>query len=382
MLPLIAALAFFQTPDEPPRLRSVLDNGAIVLVEPMPKEPVISVQLFASAKHLQESEGTHGYRHLLEHLLARGDGSLDKKLETQSCFLEAKTLRDAMQIEITVGPSQLQLALDTLGGLLRKPDVTQERIDKELRVMRDELAMQDDPLLLSSAAWRAAYGDAGLDPMGTFDSMYHATPEKLLDTYERQFAGDGLVLTIAGPVGLDTASNSAKALLAPLSKGHFTAARLPRVGKAGRGESLGFGECRGAVVPGYHTTQVASALAAALAIASEVPGCFVTYTPSSQPGLVLIGRTDSNSGLGLYIDSLQSGAGLFARGKVMALEWVRRQLRSAEGVAYLRGLLLCQGEANKPEALVDLIDNLTPAQFEDGIHSFKSDRAVIAVGTR
>src|SRR5690242_17678119 len=109
MLPFLAALALAQTPDEPPRLRTVLDNDAVILVEPMPKEPTISVQLFASAKYVPETEATHGFRHLLEHLVAHGDGTIDPKLESQACFMDAETLRDAMQIEFRVGPNQLQL---------------------------------------------------------------------------------------------------------------------------------------------------------------------------------------------------------------------------------------------------------------------------------
>jgi hypothetical protein len=382
MLSLLASIALCQGQDQPPRLRTILENNSIILVEPMPKERVISVQLFASSKYVPETPETHGFRHLLEHLVARGDGTLDRKLETQACFMTASTLRDAMHIELTVGPTQLQLALDTLGVLLRRPAFTQERIDKELRVMRDELALQDDPLLLSSTAWKTAYGDAGLDPLGTFDSMYRATPEKLADVYDRQFAADGLVMAIAGPVDLDKATAMAAALLAPWPKSHFKPQVLTREGKPGRANSEGFGECRGAIVPGFNLPQTAAAIAAAFGIASELPGCFVTYTPTLQSGLVLVGRTDTNSGLGLYIDGLESGAGLFVRGKLLARNWITRQLGTPQGVAYLRGLLLCQGAGYRPETLLDEISRVTPTEFDSGVKALSSGQAVIAVGTK
>jgi len=382
MLSLIATFALLSAQDQPPRLRTILDNGSIILVEPMPQEPVISVQLFASAKYVPETTSTHGFRHLVEHLVAVGEGTLDRKLETQACFLQAETLRDAMQIELTVGPNQLQLALDTLSGLLKKPTFTQDEIDKELRVMRDELAMEDDSLMLASAAWHAAYGDAGLDPLGTFDSMYRATPEKLSDVYDRQFAGDGLVIAIAGPVDIDKATAMASALLTPLARSHFPLPKPDRIGKPGRAQAAGFGECRGAIVPGFDSPQTASALAAALAIGSEVPGCFVIYTPTVQNGLVLVGRTDSTNGLGMYIDGLASGAELYGRAKALAREWVLRQLATASGVAYLRGLLLSQGPANRPELMIDQINAMTPKEFENGLTAFTTEHAVIAVGTR
>src|SRR5579862_8128141 len=135
MLTLVATLALLQAQDQPPRLRTVLENSAIILVEPKPREPMISVQLFASDKYCPETDTTHGYRHLIEHLVSHGDGSIDRQLESQACFLNAHTLRDAMQIELTVGPSQLDLGIATLAKILRKRTFSQKELDNELRIM-------------------------------------------------------------------------------------------------------------------------------------------------------------------------------------------------------------------------------------------------------
>lgn len=385
MLPLIAALALAQSPiaDDPPRLRTVLDNDAVILVERMPKEPLVSVQLFASSRYVPETEPTHGFRHLLEHLLVRGpDGSVDRQLEAEACFLQARTLRDAMQIELTVGPNQLELALGTLRKILTRPRFTQEQLDHELRVMRDEIAMQDDAIVLASSAWKTAYGAAGLDPLGTFDSMYRATPEKLAETFDAQFAANGLALVIAGPVDLDKTTTLAKALLQPRPKRQSPAPMLAREGKHGRAEAPGFGECRAALVPGFNSPKTAAALMAALAISSEFSTAFMIYTPTVRNGLVLVGRTDSNSGIGLYIDSVTGGGGLYQRGRYLAKEWLASQLRTASGVAYFRGLLLCQSSSLRPETFESQIDAVTPRQFEDAILAFDAENGVIAVGTR
>ncbi len=383
MLPVLAAIAIAAPAiQDPPRLRTVLENNAVILVEPMPKEPVISVQLFASARYIPETEATHGYRHLLEHVLMRGDGSLDRKLESQACFMKAATLRDAMQIDLTVGPNQLQLGLDTLATLLRKPSFTQDRLDRELRVMRNEFAMVDSPMALSSAAWKCAYGEAGLDPMGTFDSIYRATPEKLTEVFDRQFAAEGLALVIAGPVNLDKATQMAKALLAPRPKSKFAVPDLKRAGKAGRETAESSGEARGAIVPSFKMPQTVAALAASLAISSELAGCFVIYTPSDRAGLVLIGRTESSSGLGAFIDSLQRPADLYPRGRAMARQWVERQLQTPQGVGFLRGLLLCQGQSNRPEMMLQALDAMTQKQFEEGVQALTAGTAAVSVGAR
>ncbi len=364
-------------------MRTILDNGAVILVEPMPKEKTVSVQLWASSRYVPETEATHGYRHLLEHLIVTGpDHDLDRKLETAACFLKARTYRDATQMELTVGADQLPLAFETLRTILRKPSFTQEQIDNEVKVMREELALLDEPAKLSSAAWRAAYEESGLDPLGTFDSMYRATPGKLDEIVGKQFAADGLALVIAGPVDLDKATAMGRDLLGPRAKGSRKPVLPIREGHPGRvADAEGSGEARAALVPGFNSPQTVAALAAALAIASEFQNAFVTYTPTAQKGLVLVGRTESSTGLGAFIDSFKSPASLYNVGRQLAHEWIQRQLRTSSGVGYLRGLLLAQGVANRPEMLLEQLDTLTPAQFEAGMRALMKDNAVTAVAS-
>lgn len=382
MLSLIALVAIKHAQD-PPRLRTVLDNGAIILVEPRPASPTISLHLFASAKHVVETEANHGYRHLLEHLLARGpERDIDRTLETNGCFLTASTLRDAMHVELTLGKDQLDLGLKTLSILLRKPAFTQERIDKEVRIIRDEIAMQDDTSLLSTASWTAAYDKDGLDPLGDFDTLYRATPERLQEEYVDQFATDGLVVTVTGPVDLDGATKKIAEILAPRAKylGKHLWSRVD--GKPGQALSDGSGESRAALVPGYTSPQAMAALVAAFGIAADNQDCFVTYTPTIRNGLVIVGRTSRSSGIGEYVDGMKEPLGLFGIGKKLAISWVRRQLESDSGNGYLRGLLLAQGSAYRPETMIDEIENLSPAQFLSGFDRFKQDKAVVAVGSR
>ncbi len=63
MLSLLAAIAIHQVPND--KLRTILPNGAAIYAERMPKQPLISIQLFACCKYTPESVATHGYRHLL-----------------------------------------------------------------------------------------------------------------------------------------------------------------------------------------------------------------------------------------------------------------------------------------------------------------------------
>lgn len=381
MLALALATALIAQ-DDPPRLRTLCPNGAAVIVERMPKEPMISVQLWSSARLVRENKAQHGYRHLLEHLLVRGDGQLDRKLETAGCYLRARTFRDAMQIEINVGPRQLDLAIQALNGFLKPLIVDQVRIDREIRVMREEFATYDDASRLSAGAWKQAFGDQGLDPFGDLEVLAKATPEDLAAIQRKEFYSENLVLSIAGPVDIKEATRLGTSLIG-IKQGstRATEADLP-TGVPGRIEVDGFGEGRAAIVAGYDRPLTAGALAMALSVASEVDGSFVTYTPSDRQGMITVGQTERQSGVGLKLDSLQEQDLVlhFIRGKIMAKNWVNGFLRTAQGTAYLRGLLLVQGHGNRPESLLTSLDNLTMNQFRASAALFSKSNAVTVVG--
>lgn len=369
--------------DEPPRQRTICKNGAAIIVERMVDEPMISVQLWASARSVPETPQTHGWRHLLEHIIARGKGDLDKRLETNGSYLRARTFRDAMQIEVNVGPRQLDLAMSAISEILRPLQTDQAAINHEVAIMREEFATNEDAGKLGGSAWLAAYGDSGLDSIGSLEVMGKATPEALKELQRKHFYPENLVLSIAGPVDVKKATEAAIGLIG-VKQGATLAAIPDRApGKAGRVEAEAFGEGRAAVVGSFDRPQTVGALAFALAVASEVEGSFVTYTPSQRRGLVIVGQTEKVAGMGLKIDSVgvDDWSRLFAIGKILARRWVERYMGSSTGLAYIRGILLSQNHASRPEQMLDAVDQLTSAQFKDAAQAFSREKGITVVGS-
>lgn len=373
------------TQDESPRVRTRLSNGAIILIENMPKATTVSVQLFASSKRVPETKANSGHRHLLEHLIALGPGrNLDFRLETNGCFLNAHTLRDALQIEVSGPPGQLDLMLDALRATLQPLQATPEQIKREARVIVEELTLVSDSQKLSAAAWEAGYGESGIDPIGLPEALASATPESLKMLQEKHFAADGLVLVIAGPVSLQNTTAKARQLLGTLKAFVEPASLLRGSGEKARANILGSGEARAALVPGYKDSLTAAAIVAAFGIASRFNDSFVTYVPTMLNASVIVGRTSENSGLGLWIDAAKAGeeAQAFKIGQILAAQWIARQLAEPHGNAYLRGLLLVHGEAQRPELLLEAIQRLDFDTFQKGMALFRDDKAAIAIGGR
>ena len=384
MTPLLLSL-LISAQVQPPRLRTILPNAATIIVEPMSNARVISVQLWASAKGVEERPETHGLRHLMEHIIALGPNrDLDRRLEMQGGVIRARTYRDATQIEVDVPPGRLDLALNAISEMLQPINVTQDQINTETKIIDQELGLLSDDALLSAAAWQGAYGDDALDPFGDSEVMKNATPMDLEAIHARQFAAHNLSLVIVGPVGLDDATGKARPLLATLQKLDPYPLRQRPDGHPGQATTPGYGEARAATVPGFDSKRTVSALAAALAMASRLDDCYVTYTPTTQNGLIIFGRTDSNRGLGNYVDSLDAGAiaALFEPGKALARGWVNRQLRTPQSVGYIRGLISCQDAVDRPESMLDTINSMTYDDFLKGVKAFRKGAGVEVTGNQ
>ena len=381
LLPFALALVM----QDAPRLRTLLPNGTVIMVEEMPRASYVSVHLFARFDTFEPTE-QHGQRHLLEHLILRGkDGRLDTNMEKQGMFLTGHTLRDALQVEITCGPDQLQLAFDAMKEIIEVPIPAPQDIAHESAILIQELAVIEDSLKLASAGWAFSYGAEGLDPLGTVDRFQAADAERLGALQKEIFKPQNLAVVISGPVSTDLVTRQASAVFEPRA-GDKPAPVPPRgKGIAGRTDTnAAFGEARGALVRSYKEPDTAWALAAGLAIATQVEDAFFIYTPTTKNGLMFAGQTGSNSGFGLIVDELDpaDAAALFPVGKQLAIRWYKGQLGTPSGNSSLRGLLLAQGASNKPEVLLENLNEMTWQDFLKGLGKYKQSSAVAVVGNR
>ncbi|MCO5295505.1 MAG: insulinase family protein [Fimbriimonadaceae bacterium] len=378
----LAAL-LLQPPQDAPRMRSLMPNGAVVLAERV-ASPYVVVSLFASTRGVAESAVTHGQRHLLEHLAAKGSqGTLDRRLEAEGAFLTAATGRDSMEFTVWAPPSKVNVAIAALMEVLDQTTFTQEAIDRESRILEQEFALDTDEARLGRAAWTQAYGAYGLDALGSIGAIRKTTPKALAAVARDLFGSGRLALTIVGPIDLEEAIQSGRAFLAKKSPGEEPAQAMRREGKPGRVEIEGaFGEARAAIVPGLLDPRATWSLSAALAVASRFDNAFVTYTPSAIDGLVVLGRTSSTSGLGLMIDSLTPAEidALYPLGRELLELWVGQKLGGAAAIAASRGHLLSQGASLRPEIFRENVRAMTLEDFREGMASLGPERSVVVVG--
>jgi len=105
-------------------------------------------------------------------------------------------------------------------------------------------------------------------------------------------------------------------------------------------------------VRGWKYPETAARLAAAFALANEADNRFITYTPSSRPGVIILGSESDKEGLRKVIAAAKPNQ-LFSLGKSQVLAWLAGLLQTPQGIADLRGGLMAGAVDMKPDTLVE-----------------------------
>jgi len=374
---LALTLAIHAQSDDAPRLRTLLPNGAVVLVENKPHATNLILQLAIADKNCPETPSTNGERHLMEHLMAKGQHrDIDRRLESHGAFLTAETNRDATVFTINLKPADLDLGLEAIADICTMGPESKDDIAKEAEIIREEVALTDDARKFSVAAWKAAYGDQGLDPMGDPDRIAQITPTELSDIHHTVFVGENVRLLIEGDLDLQDATKEARKVLELIPEASYKPIYRPK-GVAGSATVAVTGEARGALVSGASQMGTAASLAAALAIASEVHGCFVTYTPTNENGLILVGKLGDEHDLDRFIDHAKPDQ-LFGLGRSLARQWVVDRESPSEGT--VRALMLAGDAASKPEDILQNLSEMSVEDFRAGFAKFTAGNTVSVMG--
>jgi predicted Zn-dependent peptidase len=327
----------------------------------MPAEPSVILSLWVSAASYPEVPMRNGVRHLLEHLLAKGQtGNIDMRLESNGGFLRAATFRDAMNFEVSVPKDQLALGVSAIQEVMSLRSIQPDEIAQEAVTIGKEGLLKDRAAIASLQAWDRAFQAQAPDPFGNLDVIAATAPVTLAEAHRALFRGPGTALVVAGDVDLDQATALAKSILEPLPKPEGPPVPERQPAKDARSPFVGEG-WRGVAVEGFRELSTAASLMAGLAIASELQNAYFVYTPSLQSGVMVVGgdRLDEADLRGTYLT-----------GRELARRWVGSQFADARGVAHLRGLLLCQGAALRPETLLENIDRVTSSDFYQAVAAY------------
>ena len=188
--------------------RRILPNGLRVLSTPMPHTRSVTVSFYVGAGSRYEPDHLAGVSHLVEHCVFKGSASrpqaadISMAIEGVGGVLNAATDREYTVYYAKTPAPQLDTALDVILDLVCRPIFNADELEKERKVILEELAaVEDSPAQLAGLAMDAllwADTPIGRDIAGTPDSVAAIPHADAVDYWRSQYAPANALISLAG----------------------------------------------------------------------------------------------------------------------------------------------------------------------------------------
>ncbi len=184
-----------------------LDNGLQIVAQPMPDFESVAVSYFVRTGSRDEPDpGIAGVSHFLEHMVFKGTRTLDWQQITLEfnkigAELNAFTSHEATVYYARVLGEYLERAVELLSDMMY-PRLAESDFETEKEVIVNEIARSEDqPYNLAYRRMIQTYfgnHPLGHDVLGTRESIRAMRVEQMRDYWQRRYAANNLILSIAG----------------------------------------------------------------------------------------------------------------------------------------------------------------------------------------
>lgn len=129
--------------------KTVLDNGITILTDYMPHAYSVAVGVWIPRGSRHEAKDEFGLSHFYEHLVFKGTENrtaleIARSIEDKGGNLEAYTTRQETGFYAQIERSHLPLAVDVIADMLMHPRMDKKEMEKERRVIIEEIHSYDD----------------------------------------------------------------------------------------------------------------------------------------------------------------------------------------------------------------------------------------------
>ena len=187
-----------------------LENGLRILTYTMPQTRAVSVSLFIGTGSRYESDEVAGVSHFIEHITFKGTTRrptarhISEAIEGIGGYSNAYTGQDTTTYWAKVAASHFAEATDVLVDMLRYSKFDPAEIEKERRIIAEEINMTMDApdqwvgILLGEVVWPGH--PLGRDVAGTRETVARITRDQLLNFMGRHYLPGRTVVSVAGNV--------------------------------------------------------------------------------------------------------------------------------------------------------------------------------------
>ncbi len=193
-----------------PFQKFVLSNGVRALVTELPHTRSVSLAMYVTTGARYEREPVSGISHFIEHMLFKGTTKrptaqdIAVAIEGIGGFFNASTGQELTNYWVKVAHQHFDTGLDVLSDMLCAPVFDAVEIEKERRVIIEELRQTfDSPdelvsLDLDALMWLPH--PLGRDVAGTPESVSAITRADMLDYLGRYYHANNLIVSVSGYV--------------------------------------------------------------------------------------------------------------------------------------------------------------------------------------
>jgi predicted Zn-dependent peptidase len=192
--------------------REVLPNGLRILTERMPHVRSVSVGVWLTRGSRHEPPEHAGIAHFVEHMLFKGTATrsaedIAQAIDSIGGQMDAFTAKEYASYYIKVLDEHLHLAIDVLADIVRRPAFSPEDIEREKKVVLEEIKMvEDTPDDLVHELFTESFWEnhpLGRPILGTPQTVESLTAEGLRRYFDRVYTAPNLVVSAVGNIEHD-----------------------------------------------------------------------------------------------------------------------------------------------------------------------------------
>src|SRR5690606_4136148 len=189
--------------------RTVLPGGWRVRTERMPHVRSVSVGVWLARGSRHESTELSGIAHFVEHMLFKGTSTrsaedIAQTIDSIGGQMDAFTAKEYASYYIKVLDEHLPLAVDVLSDIVMRPAFSPEDIEREKKVVLEEIKMvEDTPDDLVHAPFTESFWHGhplGRPILGTRETVESLTREALRTYFTTSYSSPNLIVAAVGNI--------------------------------------------------------------------------------------------------------------------------------------------------------------------------------------
>jgi predicted Zn-dependent peptidase len=207
-LALLAGVGGAAAQQEPGLYRTTLPNGMVVVTRERPGADVAALAVYVRGGSRDEDPTTVGAGHFMEHMFFQGtplrpsSAAIDAPITERGGSMNATTSWEGIDVFATLPNADFPVALDVISDILLNSLFAPEAVEKERRVVVEELnRILNDPLAYAIETYaKTVFADhpARQLPAGDRGTVRSISRDVLLEFRERFFRASNMVVVAVG----------------------------------------------------------------------------------------------------------------------------------------------------------------------------------------